>query len=388
LAKDNDNLTEMPPTTADASCGVDTTPPSATVLLSPKDWELLDNSTPMFEWSAVQDFSGVQYSLQLDENIDFSSPMTKFTTTPICQLSPEEALNTGTYFWRIRAIDGAGNMGAWSPTFIFMYRPFIPSVLLGAITAGETATADFSAYNRFIVKVLLTVTEDITNGQIRTLEIAAKELEMLPPSVILPPGVLYKYSGIVFTTIPAENIATVTLKFRIEKSWLISENIGENDIRLFRWAGNMWEEMPVEMIDKDETAVYFQIYASGFSTGLFAAIGKKPPAPLWMIPWLPLISLLLILVGVPLGLTIGYPRFKIYLKHRMLRKLHKRVVKPPIRRIGIPIEAREKIPIEVLRKEAEMLKRLEELAEEKKREAEKSDKLGNRKLRSRQSKKT
>lgn len=75
-------------------------------------------ATTTFEWSAVQDPSGVSYIFELSRTADFASPLisksglreTSYT------LGPKETLDFGDFYWRVRAIDNAGNQSAWSPT--------------------------------------------------------------------------------------------------------------------------------------------------------------------------------------------------------------------------------------------------------------------------------
>jgi hypothetical protein len=81
----------------------------------------LDN-TPTFEWTSVSDPSGVTYQIQIDNDADFGSPvyyavdLTDNTHT----LTDENALGMFIkYFWRVRAKDGAGNIGDWSEEWNF-----------------------------------------------------------------------------------------------------------------------------------------------------------------------------------------------------------------------------------------------------------------------------
>jgi len=102
--------------TAVAPPPTDTTPPAAPSLISPTDGAKLRDNTPLFDWSDVSDPSGVVYAFEVDDNADF--PSQKLIRTGLSasqyELLAAEALSDGTYYWRVRAEDGAGNVGEWS----------------------------------------------------------------------------------------------------------------------------------------------------------------------------------------------------------------------------------------------------------------------------------
>lgn len=96
--------------------GGDIDPPSAPTLTSPGS--TTTDTTPTFQWSSVNDPSTpVTYRLQVDNNPDFSSPKLNISSlsSNSYTIPAGSALSTGTtYSWRVRAVDGAGNVGPWS----------------------------------------------------------------------------------------------------------------------------------------------------------------------------------------------------------------------------------------------------------------------------------
>ncbi|MBI2933691.1 MAG: S8 family serine peptidase [Planctomycetes bacterium] len=92
----------------------DTTPPPAPVLASPSNGSSTSDTTPTFDWADVTDPSGVAYGIQVDNNADFSSPAIDASGLAGSTYTSASALALGTYSWRVRAVDGAGNAGAWS----------------------------------------------------------------------------------------------------------------------------------------------------------------------------------------------------------------------------------------------------------------------------------
>jgi len=71
---------------------------------------------PTFDWSAVTDDSGVSYNLEIAKSADFAQVLISRTglTEASCTLTGAEALDYGTYYWRVKAIDGAMNDSGWS----------------------------------------------------------------------------------------------------------------------------------------------------------------------------------------------------------------------------------------------------------------------------------
>ena len=113
---------EADATTADWT--VDTAVPPAPNLLSPTNEARTSDTTPTFDWSDVTDASGVSYSLQVDDNADFSSPIIskEGLTESTYTLTKDEALSKGTYYWRVKAVDGAGNTAGWTAPFSFTQK--------------------------------------------------------------------------------------------------------------------------------------------------------------------------------------------------------------------------------------------------------------------------
>jgi len=97
---------------------VDTTPPSLPILASPASRAKVKNSPVSLRWSPVDDASGVRYDLQVSSSSDFrllwvaveGQDSNSYSTT---------VLEDGTYYWRVRAVDGVGNHSGWSESRSF-----------------------------------------------------------------------------------------------------------------------------------------------------------------------------------------------------------------------------------------------------------------------------
>lgn len=99
---------------------LDTTPPPVPSLNSPHDGEMINHPTPGFDWNDVDDPSGHSFTLQIDNNEDFSSPeLERWDVGHGYGLDGGEALAEGTWYWRVKSLDGAGNESNWSEEWEF-----------------------------------------------------------------------------------------------------------------------------------------------------------------------------------------------------------------------------------------------------------------------------
>ncbi len=117
-------VTDAQATVASTSFTVESSPPPIPELLLPKAGSrtgFIGKTTLEFDWSDVQDPSGVTYVLEVGENADFT--VTVFRKSGLTEshyiLTEDEAFERGTYYWRVKAVDGAGNESNWSTGQIF-----------------------------------------------------------------------------------------------------------------------------------------------------------------------------------------------------------------------------------------------------------------------------
>jgi len=98
---------------------LDVTAPSEVNLLSPKNRDTVSDSKPIFDWSDVSDSSGVTYTIQISSSRDFSNTVIDRTGRSTSTFTPQTSLTDGKYFWRVQAVDGAGNRSPFSEIFTF-----------------------------------------------------------------------------------------------------------------------------------------------------------------------------------------------------------------------------------------------------------------------------
>jgi len=138
---------------------VDTTAPSTPALLTPPNNGFETTNDFYFTWSDSADSGApVKYEFQSDNNGSFASPWDSIAsgnseqnnlTTP--QIHSTGAPD-GTYYWRVRSLDGAGNISPWTDAWkmtIDTQKPAEPTATLKAngvnvLTNGYTSSNTFT----------------------------------------------------------------------------------------------------------------------------------------------------------------------------------------------------------------------------------------------------
>jgi PGF-pre-PGF domain-containing protein len=284
---------------------VDTTPPVTPTILSPL--EISNVATPTFDWTDVPDLSGTRYEIEIGTDIGINSLLLRKVGlgASVYSLSSMEPLNEGIYFWRVRAVDGAGNAGNWSASRALRVTfSAVPTITIERISAGGIGTLDFTRHNIFITKVTLTVARDTPEGEAKATQVSIVEFVQAPEwASALENLHVYRYFGIVTTTIANENISSARIGFKVTREWVDQNGLDENSVILYRWTGNNWENLLTKFLRADSEFFYFEAESAGLS--LFAAGGQKRVL-LIIVPLPPMvIYALLTMIGV-IGAGFGY----------------------------------------------------------------------------------
>ncbi len=102
-------------------------PPSVPAIISPVNGDGVDQRAT-FLWGAVNDPSGVTYTLQVSRSGGFASLVLEkegLTETEYKLSGAERLMPTASdepYYWRVRAVDGASNTSSWSSVGSFYVR--------------------------------------------------------------------------------------------------------------------------------------------------------------------------------------------------------------------------------------------------------------------------
>ncbi|MEW6222233.1 MAG: PGF-pre-PGF domain-containing protein [Candidatus Hadarchaeota archaeon] len=305
VARDNENNIE--PTTAQvqARCGIDTTPPAAPRLLAPL--EISNTGAPKFDWPDISDFSGVSYTLEISTGMSMTTLALRKTGVSASEysLSALDILAAGMYYWRARAQDGAGNLGAWSETrALYITSAPVPTATIERLSAGGIGTLDFGRYNIFITKVTITARLEVAGGEAMAAQISIEEFVQKPEwASALENMHVYRYFGIVSSTVTNEDISSARIGFRVTREWVAQRGLDENTVRLYRWDGSSWENLSTRFQRADSDFMYFEAESEGLS--LFAAAGEKVET-LVIVPLPPFIIYALLTMFGVIGVGFGY----------------------------------------------------------------------------------
>jgi hypothetical protein len=113
--------TDTKGSTASTTFIMESNAPDTPQVSSPKDGAtvgFIGDTKVAFKWSEETDPSGVTYDLEVSEGSNFAKNIVSHTklTDAKYTLTEAEALPNGEYYWRVRAVDGAGNASDWTST--------------------------------------------------------------------------------------------------------------------------------------------------------------------------------------------------------------------------------------------------------------------------------
>jgi len=111
--------TDTKGSTASTTFTMETNAPEIPQIASPKDGAtvgFMGDTKISFKWSDVSDPSGVTYDIEVSEGSNFAKTLVSHTKLADAKytLTEAEALPNGEYYWRVRAMDGAGNASDWT----------------------------------------------------------------------------------------------------------------------------------------------------------------------------------------------------------------------------------------------------------------------------------
>lgn len=101
---------------ATLSLSLEGQPPLAPTTVSPQEQRFgwFGAQIVAFTWTDVSDPSGVTYTLEIGDNLNFFPLAPGMRKTELAQPTCLIELEPGTYYWRVKAVDGAGNQGEWT----------------------------------------------------------------------------------------------------------------------------------------------------------------------------------------------------------------------------------------------------------------------------------
>jgi hypothetical protein len=95
---------------------LESTPPQTPTPISPvgQRFGWFGSQPVLFTWTPVSDSSGITYVLEVDKKLTFFPLEPGMRKTGLTDTSTVINLPPGTYYWHVKAIDGAGNESDWA----------------------------------------------------------------------------------------------------------------------------------------------------------------------------------------------------------------------------------------------------------------------------------
>jgi len=113
-----DNVGNVGNNSATRSFRVDVIPPGKPTLVSPDNNKLDNTLSQTFKWTQPPENSlSLTYHIQIDNEASFTSPYVRENQAVTDNTYSYTLLKDGTYYWRVRAKDNAGNWGGWADNF-------------------------------------------------------------------------------------------------------------------------------------------------------------------------------------------------------------------------------------------------------------------------------
>ncbi len=134
-------------------------------------------------------------------------------------------------------------------------------------------------FNRSNPILLVNITGNINAGETTaTVEVLRNTSSRVNYSA---PGKVYKNVNIWVGTsgfaVP-KNIKEAVITFRVENSWLDSNNLEGSDINMVRWDGSYWSQLETSQTMKDSMYTYYEAKTYAFSPFAIKGFSKAAPA--------------------------------------------------------------------------------------------------------------
>lgn len=124
-------------------------------------------------------------------------------------------------------------------------------------------------------ELALTEIKIAVNTRAENVQLTFSALSTAPVSVA-PQGSVYKYIEIKVQNLADENVKEAKIKFKVNKSWLTTNNVDEATVKLNRYTTS-WQALSTTKLSADATNVYYEASTPGFS--YFAISGQQKAAP-------------------------------------------------------------------------------------------------------------
>ncbi|HEC94346.1 MAG TPA: PGF-pre-PGF domain-containing protein, partial [Thermoplasmatales archaeon] len=163
-------------------------------------------------------------------------------------------------------------------------KPVLINLTINTITAGETKNISLKEYETALEEIKITAADNLTDVKVNIEKLTEK-----PHDVTKPSEKVYAYISIE-TNAGSDDISSIIITFKVEKTWIKENNIDKETITLLRYHNNEWQKLTTTFKSEDDKNVYYEAETTGLST--FAIVGStlttKPSTsvPTQQIPWI------------------------------------------------------------------------------------------------------
>ncbi len=273
---------EPAPAAADAVCGVDTQPPAVASVIVNGNASTTNSTSVIITIAATDNTSGVVQMQLSNDNVTWTA-WENFDNAKSYAL-PSGDGNKTVY---VRVKDNAGWTSAVASDSIELKNPIaVPTTttLIGDIPAGSTGTADLTSRKIGFTKIRITTSASVTGATISVEQLPIGSLLNERGGAPIPNqlGTAYQFFWVIETNIDRSLMTSVRIEFRIDRDWIMHNNIDERTITIYRLSG-AWQELSTQYLSADGSYFYYEALSSG--TSIFIAVGKRSSqVPVFPVP--------------------------------------------------------------------------------------------------------
>jgi PGF-pre-PGF domain-containing protein len=201
-------------------------------------------------------------------SISSASTSTTGTKTVTCTAT-DSAGNTATSdtTYTVSSSSGSGSTGSAGGISTSMQGEYEKKIWT-SINEGETATVEVENEEIGVTEINFVADKTMWGAWIKV-----GQIESVPSTVKSFTNKIYKLVKITKgSTVNEDSIKDITIDFKVDKSWLTDNGIGEGDVALFRYVGDEWVELSTLVNFEDNNYIYYTAETPGFS---YFTIGQK-----------------------------------------------------------------------------------------------------------------
>ncbi|MBI4010221.1 MAG: PGF-pre-PGF domain-containing protein [Candidatus Aenigmarchaeota archaeon] len=150
---------------------------------------------------------------------------------------------------------------------------------------GQVFIAKISANKQVVVSITKGDVSEITvsvKNDVTSIYININRLDVKPADLSDAPGKVFRYIDIKPSGLPESAIDKAKIKFKVDKSWITSNNADPTKIVLKRFANGIWNNLVTAKVSEDATSITYEAETPGFSTFAISFDEAAPavtPAP-------------------------------------------------------------------------------------------------------------